>query len=61
MELAAGNLDVWSMVRQHRRMLANLDLYLTPKSRILDFGCGEGNFVYEYRDVVPSLFQAGLT
>jgi len=50
MEQAAGNLDVWSMVRQHRRMLANLDLYLTPKSRILDFGCGEGNFVYEYRD-----------
>jgi SAM-dependent methyltransferase len=50
MEMAAGHQDVWSLVRQHRRMLANLGFYLTPKSRILDFGCGEGNFVYEYRD-----------
>jgi SAM-dependent methyltransferase len=50
MEQAAGHPDVWSLVRQHRRMLANFNYYLTPTSRILDFGCGEGAFVYEYRD-----------
>jgi SAM-dependent methyltransferase len=40
----------WCMVRQHRRMLAQLNYYLTPDSKILDFGCGEGSLVYEYRD-----------
>ena len=50
MERARGESGVWTLVRQHRRMLANLGYYLTPTSRILDFGCGEGNFVYEYRD-----------
>lgn len=40
----------FSMVRQHRRMLAGMGFYLNGKSRILDFGCGTGGLVYEYRD-----------
>lgn len=40
----------FSIVRQHRRMLANMNVYLTEDSRILDFGCGSGQLVYEYRD-----------
>ena len=40
----------FSIVRQHRRMLANMNFYLTRDSRILDFGCGEGSQVYAYRD-----------
>lgn len=40
----------FSLMRQQRRMLANLNYYLTSQSRILDFGCGEGKLVYEYRD-----------
>ena len=31
-------------------MLANMNFYLNHDSRILDFGCGEGKHVYEYRD-----------
>lgn len=52
MEQPAGDLAKFSIVRQHRRMLANMNFYLNCKSRILDFdfGCGSGNSVYEYRD-----------
>lgn len=31
-------------------MLAQMNCYLTRESRILDFGCGDGRHVYEYRD-----------
>lgn len=37
-------------LNQHRRLLANFNVSLTRDSRILDFGCGEGKLVYEYRD-----------
>jgi SAM-dependent methyltransferase len=40
----------YSLVRQHRRMLANLNIYLEPGASVLDFGCGSGAAVYEYRD-----------
>ena len=41
----------FSLVDQHRRMLANMNFYLDRKSsKILDFGCGDGRQVYEYRD-----------
>jgi SAM-dependent methyltransferase len=31
-------------------MLAAAGIYLTPRSRVLDFGCGSGKTVYQYRD-----------
>lgn len=37
-------------LRQHRRILARFGAALSRDSRILDFGCGEGKLVYEYRD-----------
>lgn len=37
-------------LRQHRRILARYGMTLSRDSRILDFGCGEGKLVYEYRD-----------
>jgi SAM-dependent methyltransferase len=37
-------------LRQHRRVLARFGMTLSRDSRILDFGCGEGKLVYEYRD-----------
>ena len=37
-------------LRQHRRVLARFGATLSRDSRILDFGCGEGKLVYEYRD-----------
>jgi SAM-dependent methyltransferase len=37
-------------LRQHRRVLARFGVTLSRDSRILDFGCGEGKLVYEYRD-----------
>ncbi|MGH7259191.1 MAG: class I SAM-dependent methyltransferase [Nitrospiraceae bacterium] len=43
-------IETFSLVRQHRRMLANMNVYLTHESRILDFGCGNGVAVYVYRD-----------
>jgi SAM-dependent methyltransferase len=39
----------YSLVRQHRRMLANLNIYLEKDASVLDFGCGTGAAVYEYR------------
>jgi SAM-dependent methyltransferase len=49
-EQAPESIRDFSIVRQHRRMLANMNFYLNHDSRILDFGCGEGRYVYEYRD-----------
>jgi SAM-dependent methyltransferase len=40
----------YSTVWHHRLMLAAGGIYLTPTSRVLDFGCGAGRTVYEYRD-----------
>jgi SAM-dependent methyltransferase len=31
-------------------MLAALGMVLRPGARVLDFGCGDGTYVYEYRD-----------
>jgi SAM-dependent methyltransferase len=50
MEQPVSAVEGYSLMRQQRRMLAHLNFYLTPQSRILDFGCGEGKLVYEYRD-----------
>ena len=50
MEQGPASIEKFSLVRQHRRMLANMNCYLTKESRILDFGCGSGSFVYQYRD-----------
>lgn len=49
-EQGPASIQTFSLVRQHRRMLANMNCYLTRESRILDFGCGAGVAVYEYRD-----------
>jgi SAM-dependent methyltransferase len=49
-EQAPSSIRDFSIVRQHRRMLANMNFYLNHDSRVLDFGCGEGRYVYEYRD-----------
>ena len=50
MDQPPASIETFSVVRQHRRMLGNMNCYLTQSSRILDFGCGEGRLVYEYRD-----------
>ncbi|MFO0700108.1 MAG: class I SAM-dependent methyltransferase [Nitrospira sp.] len=50
MEQGPESILTFSLVRQHRRMLANMNCYLTRESRILDFGCGAGDSVYQYRD-----------
>jgi SAM-dependent methyltransferase len=49
-EQAPCSIRDFNIVRQHRRMLANMNFHLNQNSRILDFGCGEGKYVYEYRD-----------
>jgi SAM-dependent methyltransferase len=41
---------VFSLVRRHVRMLAHLGIVLNERARVLDFGCGSGSYVYEYRD-----------
>ena len=47
---AAGK-SGFDLVRQHRRMLANMECFLErSERRILDFGCGAGEAVYQYRD-----------
>lgn len=50
MEQPPDSISSFSLVRQHRRMLAQMNCYLTRESSILDFGCGDGKYVYEYRD-----------
>jgi SAM-dependent methyltransferase len=51
MEIAPASIfEKFSIVHQHRRMLASMGCYLNGSSRILDFGCGDGKLVYEYRD-----------
>jgi SAM-dependent methyltransferase len=50
MEQPPEDISKFSIVRQHRRMLANMGFFINSKSRILDFGCGSGNYVYEYHD-----------
>ena len=50
MEQGPASIAKFSLVRQHRRMLANMNCYLNKESRILDFGCGSGDLVYQYHD-----------
>lgn len=46
-----GDQSTFKLSREHRRMLAQLGYYLEKsRSRVLDFGCGRGELVYEYRD-----------
>ncbi len=40
MEQSAADLTSYSIVRQLRRMLANMNFYLGRDSRVLEFGCG---------------------
>lgn len=42
--------QVHDQVAVYRRVLALTDRYLNEESRILDFGCGAGALVYEFRD-----------
>ena len=44
------HLGRYNVVWHHRLMLAAAGIYLTPRSRVLDFGCGSGKTVYQYRD-----------
>src|SRR3954447_18729743 len=39
-----------SPVVNYRRMLALCGYYLDESTRVLDFGCGSGAFVYAFRD-----------
>ena len=50
MEQRPADMSQFSLVRQHRRMLASMHYFLNEHSRILDFGCGTGGMVYEYQD-----------
>lgn len=50
MEQRPVNMSEFSIVRQHRRILANMSFFLNQQSQILDFGCGIGRNVYEFRD-----------
>lgn len=45
-----GHLAPYNSVWHHRLMLAAKGIYLTPETRVLDFGCGSGRTVYDYRD-----------
>jgi SAM-dependent methyltransferase len=49
-EQPPDSIEKFDVIRQHRRMLANMNCYLTRESKILDFGCGAGDLVYRYRD-----------
>lgn len=50
MEQRPADMSKFSVVRQHRRALANMNFFLNHSSHVLDFGCGAGRNVYEYRD-----------
>ena len=50
LEQLPAHLGSYNLVFHHRLMLAAKGMYLTPRSRILDFGCGSGRYVYDYRD-----------
>jgi SAM-dependent methyltransferase len=40
----------FDIVAYHHRMLAQAGRTLAPRARVLDFGCGDGGHVYEFRD-----------
>ena len=40
----------YSLVHHIVRILIDQRVYVTPESKILDFGCGTGGHVYEFRD-----------
>jgi len=50
LERLPDHLPPYNTVFHHRLMLAAAGIYLTPASQILDFGCGSGATVYQYRD-----------
>jgi SAM-dependent methyltransferase len=50
LERLPQHLRRYNAVWHHRLMLAAAGIYLRPRSRILDFGCGSGQTVYQYRD-----------
>ena len=50
MEQPSVHISPSATVSQLRRMLANMDVYLNSDSRLLEFGCGSGSWVYEFRD-----------
>jgi len=50
LERLPHHLGRYSTVWHHRLMLAAAGVYLAPHSRVLDFGCGSGMTVYQYRD-----------
>lgn len=61
MEQGPASIETFSIVRQHRRMLANMNYYLARESRILDFGCGSGDSVYQYRDAGFDAYGFAMT
>ena len=50
LERLPDHLPPYNTVFHHRLMLAAAGIYLTPATRLLDFGCGSGATVYQYRD-----------
>ncbi|TVQ85341.1 MAG: SAM-dependent methyltransferase [Chromatiaceae bacterium] len=50
LEQLPAHLAPFNCVWHHRLMLAAVGLYLRPRARVLDFGCGSGADVYAYRD-----------
>ena len=50
MEQPSADISPLGIVSQVRRMLANMNFYLNRDSRLLEFGCGSGRSVYEFRD-----------
>lgn len=54
----AGALDDPRLVEHHRRMLGDLGHVLPPGAAVLDFGCGTGHRVYQYRKAGYRAFGA---
>ena len=50
MEQSTTESTTFSIVRMHCVMLEKVNFHLSHDSRILEFGCGSGAAVYEYRD-----------